>query len=168
MPQSIQRIPYGMLDALGIQSTGSYPALLSDQVAPCFELLTWYLESISSILISGSVAATGSGDFTTAATELTVPDGELWWCDSLTHQLTGAAGVSGQMNGYIRTPSGATFTRQRATPPASLQLAAATDLVLISQGPFFMRSGERPGARCHLSAAAGAFSWAMRVARLKI
>lgn len=76
MPTDINVLPRGLLDLLQAKSLGENPQVLGDQVAPTLELVNlylsqkrWYIERVVTT-ISGS---------TTFASQITVPQQEIWW-----------------------------------------------------------------------------------------
>lgn len=74
IPPPINRLPLGLLSLLGIKNGGRYPQSLGQQLAPCFELLGWYLQSNSqSLSLNGNVTAVGFN-----ANWWTVPVGQTW------------------------------------------------------------------------------------------
>jgi hypothetical protein len=72
--QGINKAPIGLLDFLGIKNLGQYPNELSPTLAPCFELLEWYLsEYQEAIVASAAFAVVGAYQ----AYHL-VPNNETW------------------------------------------------------------------------------------------
>lgn len=70
----INRLPGGLLSFLGIKNGGRTPQVLSEQLAPTFSLVDWYLQTNSlSLQQNGNVTAVGFN-----ANWFTVPSGETW------------------------------------------------------------------------------------------
>lgn len=73
MSSLIQGLPTGLLDLLGIKSTGRNPRLLLDEVRPVVDIFSLYSGNrLEPIATSAALAAVGDG------ATITVPAGEAW------------------------------------------------------------------------------------------
>lgn len=87
-PQDIQRYPRGLIDVLGLRSTGDTPSALSMEQSAVLDMWDLYLADRCEAVTfnaSGNVTALGNLLFTGA----TVPQGEMW----LLYELTIFSGV---------------------------------------------------------------------------
>lgn len=76
-PQDIQRYPRGLIDLLGMKSTGDTPHQLQQQIGGEIDMLDWYLNDrleVLSTTIAVAPAALGNFQFQNS----TVPQGEMW------------------------------------------------------------------------------------------
>ncbi len=76
-PTDIQRYPRGLIDLLGMKSTGDTPHQLGGQIAGELDMLDWYLNDrleVLSTTIAVAPAALGNFQFQNS----TVPQGEMW------------------------------------------------------------------------------------------
>lgn len=86
MLSTINRLPRGLLDFLGIRSGGRYPQQLSEQLLPMMDLGSWYKSAnVFQLQCVGetAVANTNAGLFTfitptPAFATFTVPQDEVW------------------------------------------------------------------------------------------
>ena len=146
-PLTVQRVPRGVLDYLGLRGSGDLPHELSNQVQLSVEAGALYgmdlLRATSKLLL-----ALGTG-FTTDST-LTVPSGELWVVANISAEIATAAASTFSGNvGYKRLQDNPGSCRILNTP--SLTLAASQTGNLGNScafGEVILAPGDTIGVRC--------------------
>ena len=78
MPQSLNRIPAGLLSLLQIKSLGRNPSALSDFVQPTLEMSESYFTTLSLRFARASTAGVASADQGTRISLIEVPENEIW------------------------------------------------------------------------------------------
>lgn len=169
MPASIQRVPIGLLDHLGIKSTGDNPSILTDSVIPVVDLTPMYLINRWEYINTTTAVAGAVGVVTAAApADLQVPNGQLWVVQDFS--VRSAAMPAGTT--YRLTLCG--FNAQTGIPFAFAPIAQTTtvgEAVAINwAGPIIIRPGEALGlfVQALTLGVAQAFFVSGRVAKLTI
>lgn len=90
MPGLIQRVPLGLIDFLGLQSSGGNPTVLPDQLSSILDLTPFYLANRWEALQTTTAAISTLG--ATVVSVLTVPAGQIWYCDQF--QIAGSTNVT--------------------------------------------------------------------------
>lgn len=88
-PQTIQRVPSGLLELLGMKGTGQTPPVLASELAGVVDTTQMYLRSVlssQSIVNAAAVLAT--------AVDITVPDNQYWILRGAYVRLQPAAGCT--------------------------------------------------------------------------
>jgi hypothetical protein len=138
---TIQRLPVGLLDLLGMQSTGDTPHSIAESVIPSIELTDLYLtDRLASIFgSSGALNATTSGNVANQGP----PDGYQWLlygCSYTSGAVAAAASIS-----WVPAIYRASLGAYQAF--GEKQLLAATQIA--AKGIWFERPlVMRPGDRC--------------------
>lgn len=122
MPERIQRVAEGLLQALRVVGTGQTPFILPDELQPTFDATDYYLGRLESEQVSAAgFAAVGSTQ------DLTVPAGQYWAVRAI-----GTNAVASAANGRIRVSIGLTPVSGQPVVPvfnfgATFVAAAAND-----------------------------------------
>lgn len=126
MPSLIQRIPWGLLAALGIKGTGRNPNELSDTVAPVIDVAGYYASPFFEI-VTDTKNVQNVGD----NVQLEVPAGETWRVYGIGAEMTPTTGTSYKLYVGFRAGGGSSrFLRVQAMP--AVVTAVATELITIS------------------------------------
>lgn len=144
-PFTIQRVPRGVLELLGLRGSGDLPHEMAQEIRATLDIGPFYgfdlLRTPSSL-----VAAVANGWNTTAA--LTVPAGEIWVVTNATVQWGSGAGAAGSLwFGYKRLQDNTGPSRSFA-PAMSQVLAASTTYqvgVCMPFGQLLLASGDTIG-----------------------
>lgn len=149
---TIQRYPTGLLDFLGMQSTGDTPHSVGEQITGVMDLTDMYaIDRLRSQLTSvGPI--TGVNAFSGQAGQ-DVPAGEMWLVQGIT--MTGAvmaAGVTIKVQPYIFRKSIATL--ELIGIPATFTIGEAFNVGVYFDRWALMRPGDNIGVNCWSSAGA--------------
>jgi hypothetical protein len=140
--KTIQRLPAGLLDLLGMQSTGDTPHLISGEVVPMLDLIDLYLVDRlrGTNAATANVAAPGSLLTTVGPTP-----GEMWLCYGLSASSNGAlaAATGYTANLLVNRPS--TGFSQFITLPQAVANPALFATGVTFQKPLIMRPGDTLG-----------------------
>lgn len=169
MPASIQRVPIGLLDHLGIKSTGDNPSILTDSVIPTVDLTPMYLINRWEY-INVTTAVAGAIGVVTAATptDLQVPNGQLWIVQDFSVRSAAIPAATSYRLTLVA------FNAQTGIPFAFAPLAQTSgvgEAVGINwPGPIVLRPGEACGVfvQALTLGVAQAFFVSGRVAKLTI
>jgi len=141
--KTIQRLPVGLLDLLGMQSTGDTPHLISGEVQPTLDLTDLYLTD----RLRGANAATAN--VTAAGSLLSAvgpPAGEQWLCYGFAGTSLGAlaAATGFTANLLINRPS--VGFAQFITNPYPIANPGLWAGGVTYETPLIMRPGDTLGA----------------------
>jgi len=132
---SLQVLPKGLLGFLELKNGGKFPQRLgSEALLPVIQLLDWYAQTNSEVLITApSAAALGVVSFG----ELVVPPLECWYvsdfvCDT---DVLGAGDTIDMRLGYVQANSGLGFRVSQSTGTESAGAQATTNPL---NRPFFV------------------------------
>jgi hypothetical protein len=136
--KTIQRFPAGLLDILGMQSTGDTPHLIGGEVIPTIDLLDYYLidRLRGQQATTANVAAIGG-----LVTTVTPPAGEQW----LVYGFTGASAALAAATAFTATLAvfrASTGFYQFIGPNVSAANPATYANGVSFSQPFIMRPGD--------------------------
>jgi len=141
--KTIQRLPVGLLDLLGMQSTGDTPHLVSGEVSPTLELLDLYLTDrlTGANVATANVTAVGPINTTTGPAA-----GEMWMVYGITATSQGALAAATGFTGnlFVNRPSSGGFSQFYGPPQAVANPALWAGSVHFER-PMIMRPGDTLG-----------------------
>lgn len=137
--KTIQRLPAGLLDLLGMQSTGDTPHYIAGEVQPVLDLTDLYLTDRLTGANGNTAQVSAVGLLTTTVGP---SPGEMW----LTYGVTGSSGNLAATTGYtanlgINRPSSGGFTQFITSPRAIANPGLFADGVTYER-PMIMRPGD--------------------------
>lgn len=116
---TIQRVPRGVLELLGLRGSGDLPHDMAQEVRATLDIAPFYGMDLLRT-VSNLNAAPGTG-WNTSATVLTVPAGEIWVMQNLTTSIsTGVGGACVGSFGYRRLQDNAGPIRMIGLPQINL------------------------------------------------
>lgn len=141
--KTIQRLPTGLLDLLGMQSTGDTPHLMSGEVQPTLDLTDLYLTD----RLAGANVATANVAVVGPLLTTTGPaPGEMWLVYGITGSSTGvlaaASGFTGNL--LVTRPSSGGFS-QFVSPSVAVANPALWAGSVTYERPMIMRPGDTLG-----------------------
>jgi hypothetical protein len=149
--KTIQRLPSGLLDLLGMQSTGDTPHLISGEVVPIVDLMNMYLTD----RLRGQNAATANVTVVGNLPSTVGPAaGEQWLVYGITGSSTGALAAATGFTANLFINRASTGFVQFITPPYAVANPALWAGGVSWTEPVIMRPGDTVGV--WISAVTGA------------
>jgi len=140
--KTIQRLPVGLLDLLGMQSTGDTPHMISGEVVPIVDLINLYLTD----RLAGQNAATANVAAVGSLLSTVGPGpGEQWMVYGLTGSSTGALAAATGFTANLTINRASAGFVQFLTPPYAVANPGLWAGGISFDTPFIMRPGDKVG-----------------------
>lgn len=141
MAGRIQRAAVGLLDYLGLKSTGDTPGVFPDALAGVLEQSRFYEAARSENYVQqANILVTTSGTWGLGGA---VPQNELWLVQDACIRVTWpASGSCANIGAVIQNPGSPSLFTWRQGPLLSAAAGAGEIVVLPMPGPFVMKAGD--------------------------
>ena len=146
-PQTIQRVPRGLLDWFGNKGTGDSPSELSNVLTPTADVGYLYLADLVTAQQWPTNTVNLPGFWATTGTNARVPAGENWLLFSITVQMSSAL-AAGEAYTFRPVISRNVFAYVQAAPTGSSVTAGVGDIPVAGwqfERPEILRPGDQVG-----------------------
>lgn len=143
---TIQRVPRGVLELLGLRGSGDLPHDMAQEIRATLDIGPFY--GFDLLRTPSQLIAAVANGFNTHA-NLTVPSGEIWAMTNITAEISTGAGAAVVASlGYKRLQDNAGSARTLGLPTITMA-ATATQLqgVPLPFGTLLLSSGDTVGVR---------------------